>query len=214
MEQAELKEIITFIQQEFQGDYSERILMDLHTTSATGGLFSVITAFQRNQDLASALHSPVIFGLTHTVSGTILNFAEQLGVPALSFESGQHNEIASIDNHEAAVWITLSKIQALHPDHIHNFDQYHERLIKASFHLPHLVEVVYRHVIHPEDGFHMYPGFTNFREIYKGEPLARDIKGSILCPYRGKMLMPLYQSLGAEGFYIVNTIDEPPEYIV
>ena len=214
VEQQEMKDIASVILEEIKKGYTECVLLDLHTTSAPGGLFSVINARSRNQELASALHSPVIFGLTHTISGTILSFAESLELSALSFESGQHHDLNSIDNHEAAVWIILSRLNCLHPDHIHNFDQYHERLIKASYHLPHFVEVIYRHNILPEDHFHMYPGFTNFREIYKGEPLGRDRNGAVICPHRGQMLMPLYQSQGAEGFFIVKIIEEPPAYIV
>jgi len=52
----------------------------------------------------------------------------------------------------------------------------------------------------------MKPGFKNFDDVHKGQELASDINGTVLSPYQGKILMPLYQSKGEEGFYIIEVV--------
>ena len=44
----------------------------------------------------------------------------------------------------------------------------------------------------------------NFEKIEKGQIVAQDKNGNILSPNKGFLLMPLYQSKGKEGFYIID----------
>jgi succinylglutamate desuccinylase len=50
----------------------------------------------------------------------------------------------------------------------------------------------------------MHPGFTNFQKVKKGELLAHDNKGEIICPHVGLILMPLYQKQGEDGFFLIR----------
>jgi succinylglutamate desuccinylase len=212
-EERELLSLLSLIEAHFTNESELQVLIDLHTTSATGGLFSIVTEqFAFNHRLASALHAPVIFGLANSLSATTNVFMDERGIRGLAFESGQHTDPRSVDLHESAVWLILEKCGCISADAIPDFEVHHEQLIRASTHLPHYVEVVYRHAIGPQDAFHMHPGFTNFHEVYKGEPLARDRQGEVICPETGMILMPLYQTLGEEGFYVIQKIDEPPTH--
>ena len=65
-----------------------------------------------------------------------------------------------------------------------------------------IVEVRYRHPIRGEDRFRMEPGFANFQRVKKGELLARDHKGQITARESGMVLLPLYQALGDDGFFL------------
>ena len=65
-------------------------------------------------------------------------------------------------------------------------------------------QVKYIHNISKEEGFIMKPNVINFQKIKKGEVIGFDIKGEVLAPSSGKILMPLYQEQGKEGFYIIQ----------
>jgi succinylglutamate desuccinylase len=49
----------------------------------------------------------------------------------------------------------------------------------------------------------MLPGFKNFQKIQKAEKLATNVNGSIVSDLDGYILMPLYQHIGEDGFFIV-----------
>ena len=57
-----------------------------------------------------------------------------------------------------------------------------------------------------DDQFEMLPGYKNFDAITKGQELAKDKNGPVLSPFGGRILMPLYQPKGEEGFYIVEPL--------
>ena len=63
-----------------------------------------------------------------------------------------------------------------------------------------------RHAITPEDEFEMLPGFNNFDPVTRGQRLAADARGEIKAGERGLVLMPLYQKLGEDGFFIGREI--------
>ncbi len=45
---------------------------------------------------------------------------------------------------------------------------------------------------------------SKFKKIQKGELIGFDRKGKIYSQFNGKVLMPLYQEQGNEGFYIIQ----------
>lgn len=48
----------------------------------------------------------------------------------------------------------------------------------------------------------MEPGFRNFQRVRRGQSLARDRTGEITACETGLILLPLYQSLGDDGFFL------------
>jgi succinylglutamate desuccinylase len=48
----------------------------------------------------------------------------------------------------------------------------------------------------------MEPGFRNFQAVRRGEVLARDRMGEIKASETGLILLPLYQPLGNDGFFL------------
>jgi hypothetical protein len=52
----------------------------------------------------------------------------------------------------------------------------------------------------------MKPGFQNFQPVRRGEELAHVDPGTgvraVQCPFDGRLLMPRYQSLGDDGFFL------------
>ncbi len=69
-----------------------------------------------------------------------------------------------------------------------------------------VIEVRYRHSISPEDSFRMEPGFRSFETVSRGQLLARDRSGEITAREGGLILMPLYQSLGDDGFFLAREV--------
>ena len=65
-------------------------------------------------------------------------------------------------------------------------------------------EVKYIHKIKNEDKFIMMNNITNFKNVNKNDIIGKDINGEVRAPIKGKILMPLYQSQGSEGFYIIS----------
>ena len=72
--------------------------------------------------------------------------------------------------------------------------------------VPRILEVRYRHAIEPADGFVMEPGYVSFQPVKRGEVLGRDRRGPVRAPENGRILLPLYQSQGSDGFFLVREV--------
>lgn len=208
-EDQELLALLEVLGQGNQAPFYPKILIDLHTTSAPGGRFSVVEDDPFSLRLASALHAPVIMGLTKALIGTTASYCVDQGWHGLAFEAGQHHDPRAIDDHVAAIWTVLQALEVLPPRLQAHAEACSVHLRAEAQHLPDLVEVVYRHVIAVKDGFRMRPGYVNFQPVEAGEHLADDGQGPILAPFNGLILMPLYQPQGADGFFIVQPRDVP-----
>jgi succinylglutamate desuccinylase len=68
------------------------------------------------------------------------------------------------------------------------------------------VEVRYRHVVRSTDGFSMRPGFESFARVHAGQALADDATGPVKCPESGRILLPLYQGVGDDGFFLSRDV--------
>jgi len=77
-------------------------------------------------------------------------------------------------------------------------------LQEGTRHLPKALELRYRHPIGDEDEFEMLPGLHSFQRVVEGEKLAKDRRGHVRSPERGRLLMPLYQAQGEDGFFLIR----------
>jgi succinylglutamate desuccinylase len=179
-------------------------LLDLHTTSATGGAFSTVADALPARELALRLPVPLVLGLEEMVDGTLHDWIGEHGVVTVAFESGQHTEPAAVDRAEAAIWLILEATGLIHPTHLPEAAEARKLLARDSAGLPAALEMRYRHPVEDADGFAMTPGWANFQPVRKGETLAEDSDGPVRSPERGRMLMPLYQEQGEDGFFVVR----------
>ena len=53
----------------------------------------------------------------------------------------------------------------------------------------------------------MYPNYKNFQRISSGEIIAEDNEGPIEAPEDALLLMPLYQSQGEDGFFLIKKLE-------
>ena len=208
-EDLELFHLLNLIESEIDSyQPTEVILLDLHTTSVKGGIFSIVTDIPRSTEIALQLHAPVIRGMLRGLEGTILHYFSNhhfdLPVTPLAFESGQHNETLSVNRAISAIINCLRSIGCVNPDDVEN--KHDQLLIEYSRELPRLSELIMVHRLQPNDGFEMFPGYKNFQRIRRGTVLAADKKGPIRAEADGLILMPLYQNQGEDGFFIIREI--------
>ncbi|MEL6842557.1 MAG: succinylglutamate desuccinylase/aspartoacylase family protein [Bacteroidota bacterium] len=208
-EEGELLEILSILEPIQASAHQPQIYADLHTTSGKGGIFSIVTEDARIRALAEKLYAPVVFNLVDELALTTSRYFEEHRLMGLAFESGQHDEQTSIDNHEAAIWILLAEAGCIDPAEISDFGGFAERLHRATQHLDRYLKVTYRHPIEPVDAFVMEQGYQNFQEVSQGELLAADKDGKIRSPHDGQILMPLYQKQGEDGFFVMQSLDQP-----
>jgi len=175
----------------------ETLLLDLHTTSADGAPFLALTDHPLGRTVADAIPVTRLLGLVESLHGTLVDHMGSRGVPSLVLEAGRHDRASSVDVSEAALRLVMDAL-GLAPAPAAS----RELLARARGDLPAEIRVFHRHPIAPGDGFRMEPGFTHFQPVRKGQPLARDSRGPILCPEDAVMLLPLYQGQGEDGFFL------------
>jgi succinylglutamate desuccinylase len=218
-EDRELHELLAAIETAVEdAPLSELVLLDLHTTTATGGIFAITGDDGPSLSLAAEMAVPVIKGMLSGLQGTTLHyfrgnhFATNRPVRAISFEGGSHHDPHSVELSLAA---TVNLLRALGCIREGDVDTHHDnRLRENSSHLPRLTELAYIHHIPHDgsDGFRMRAGFRNFQPVAKGEVIASDNNGDITVPVDGYLLMPLYQKQGDEGFFVVRDYKMPLAY--
>ena len=210
-EEQEMKELLEVIEAEINDFKPTKIVfLDLHTTTAFGGIFSIPNNDPESLRIALELHAPVVKGLLKGIKGTTLhyfvneNFKEE--VVSVTFESGQHNEELSVHRAIAALTNCMRTIGCVQKEHVEN--RHDSILIEYSKSLPKITELVMIHEIKEGDNFEMKEGFKNFQAVQKGELLATDRNGEIRAEADGVILMPLYQRQGDDGFFLVRKVEE------
>ncbi len=210
-EELELKELIAQVDFEIEAypQATRLVFLDLHTTTAFGGIFTIPAQDSESERIGIALHAPVVKGLLKGIRGTTLhyftsdNFNQKIS--AVTFESGQHNEQLSINRAIAAIINCMRTIDCVDADDVEN--QHDNLLIEFSKSLPKVAELLYVHPIDEGDDFEMMPGYKNFISIEKGDLLAKDKHGEIRAKNSGLILMPLYQKQGEDGFFLIKMLE-------
>jgi succinylglutamate desuccinylase len=213
-EDLEIAELFDVVHTEIQGFKPQTlVLLDLHTTSAGGGVFCIPTDDKASLKLAKALRPPVILNLFEGVSGTLLRFAAEGhfqigGFPkntiGLAFEAGQHDDPLSVSRSVSAIVNCLRATGCIGEKDLKS--RHDADLQQFTAALPKVTRLLHVHHICPGDGFQMRPDYSNFQPVQQGEHLADDATGAILSPHNGLILMPLYQLKGSDGFFIVEEL--------
>jgi len=208
-EDLELLDLLAFIEAEI-AEYNpdKLIILDLHTTSSFGGIFTICQDDPKLIETAKGLHAPIVLGITEGLIGTTLHYftSENMNVDttAITFESGQHVEDKSVNRAIAGIICMMRELGAVKPEDVEN---YHEQiLISYSKDLPQLTKLSEHYPIADGDHYVMIPGYKNFQNINQGELLAHNNGMEVRAATSGLMLMPLYQSQGEDGYFIVNEI--------
>ncbi len=201
LEQLELLAAIDAILADARGP---AFLLDLHTTSGPGEPFSTVMDSLLSRRFALAIPVPLVVGLGELVEGTLLGYLANRGLPGLVFEGGKHDNPASVGASEAGIWLSLASAGLIDETTFPEVRESRERLLAETESLPRALELRYRHAIVPDDEFRMLPGLRSFQTVGEGEVLARDREGDVRSPEGGRLLMPLYQAQGEDGFFILR----------
>lgn len=210
-EEKEVRDILDIIHQEIDTYQPEKIVMlDLHTTTAHGGIFSIATNDPESVQIAVELHAPVIKGMLDGIKGTTLHYFRDENfdgrrVVGIAFESGQHNDPLSVNRAIAAIINCMRTIGCVKGEHVEN--RHDKLLIDFSKDLPKVSKLILCHSITEKDQFEMLPNFKNFQVIKKGQLLAHDKNGPIHAKSDGLILMPLYQPQGDDGFFLIQKLE-------
>ena len=197
-EQSELLEILTEI---LATARDEVYALDLHSTSAEGSPFATVGDTLRNRAFAQKFPITILLGIEEQLEGTLLEYLNNLGAVTLGFEGGQHFAESTVDAHEALVWCALYNSGILRESEGEGVEKW-KTVLKEKTGRSRIVEIRYRHGITPSDHFTMHPGFNNFDPIRLGQTLAADARGDVVAPEAGVIVMPLYQKLGEDGFFV------------
>ena len=204
-EGVELTELDEVIDRILVTAMDEVFVIDLHSTSAETTPFSTVGDTLRNREFAQKFPVRILLGVEEQCQGTMLEYLNNAGAVTLGFEGGQHDSSDTIANHISLVWLALVNAGILAESDAVELDMYRSRL-RSQRRGSSIVEIRYREAISEGDDFEMIPGFNNFDPVTKGQALARNNRGPILATESGLIIMPLYQKLGNDGFFIARAI--------
>ncbi|WNH14037.1 succinylglutamate desuccinylase/aspartoacylase family protein [Thalassobellus suaedae] len=180
--------------------------IDLHTTSSQTLPFITINDALINRKFSKQFPVPIILGIEEYLHGPLLSYINELGYVSLGFESGQHDDLRSITNTIAFIYLTLVFSGVLNEKGLVGFSNFYKQLQTQTIHIVDVFEIIYLHKIQQHDTFIMLNGFKSFQSIKKGTKLAINNDIEITSPCSGRIFMPLYQKKGAEGFFIIKPI--------
>ncbi len=205
-EDREQLELLRELDDVFRHATGDVFFLDLHTSSAPGTPFACIGDTLRNRAFAFHFPVPTILGLEEHLDGTLLEYVNNQGHVTMGFEGGQHDQPAAVDFHEAAVWIALVAAGNLRRQDAPDCEKHFQRLRDQARSVPEILEVRYRHGIEDGDDFRMEPDFDNFQQVDARQLLAKDQRGEIRATETGRILLPLYQGQGDDGFFLVREV--------
>ncbi len=186
------------------------VLLDLHSTSADGSPFSIMSDTVQNRTVGMLLPIPVILGLEERIEGTMLSHISSGGHIAVCVEGGQHDLTSTVLHHEAAIWLTLEAAGLVAREDVPERGEHVRRLERAADGLPRVLEIRYHHLLEDGEDFQMLEGYTNFDPVREHQVLANSyhtqgetvLRREVSSPISGLVLMPRYQALGNDGFFV------------
>lgn len=204
-DQEEQKELNILFQEIILNEKGPFYFMDLHTTSGETIPFLTVNDSLLNRKFTMQFPVPLILGIEEFLEGPLLSYINELGYVAFGFEGGQHDDLTSIENHEAFIYLSLVFSESIKKESI-NFLHYYEVLAKTSIDSRGIFEIFYHYKIKKNETFKMFPGFLNFQRIKKGQKLALSNNNEVYAYKNSRILMPQYQKQGEDGFFTIRSI--------
>ncbi len=150
------------------------LILDMHTTTADGGIFTIAAEDEMSRILAKGLHAPVVLGIAEGLTGTTIDYFNRpsSNIYCIVFEAGRHDDSYGIHRSVAAIVNCMQSIGAVDSrdvDHRHD-----GLLISLSIGLPKVTRLVYHYRIQPGELFIMNPGYQNFQQVTAGEKFGKE----------------------------------------
>jgi predicted deacylase len=201
----ELLELYKLIQGILKQEAGPFYFMDLHTTSSETIPFVLVNDSLVNRKFTEQYPVPMILGIEEYLEGPLLSYINELGYVAFGYEAGQHDDLSSIENHIAFIYLTLKFAGSISEEDI-NYYHYYEQLAKTSVDSKHVYEISYGFRLKEGDSFIMKPGFVNFQHVKKGQEMALKNDVPVIASYTGRIFMPRYQNVGEDGFFEIRKV--------
>ncbi len=205
-EKREMFEIIDVLKSHSDGSNSNSYFLDCHTTSSDSLPYISVQNVGDNDAWAHRFPVYIIRGFSDIVFGCIDHYLSRTGVTGFVFEGGQHESKDAILYHEAMIWLALVEACGLDLKKLSTFPKAVEELSKQK-EKQKTFEIIHRHSLKENDNFEMQPGYENFQSIEKGEFLATKNGEQVLSTWDAFIFMPLYQSQGNDGFFVVEEVE-------
>lgn len=205
-EDQQREELMTAIAETMKEAHTPVVFFDLHSTSAPSLPFVSINDSLHTRGLVKGLPVPVILGLQEQIEGTLNGLLNDMGLPAVLFEAGQHEDPHTVDIHEAFIWYMLYRLGCIKRNAVKSLNKYREILKNASRGRNGFYEITFRHALEPDDEFKMKPGFKGFEPVKKNTAIATDRYGDVTAPHSNLMFMPLYQNKGSDGYFLIGKV--------
>ena len=206
-EEKEQKELLDILNDILKSNTGPFYFIDFHTTSSKTLPFITINDAIINRNFSKLFPVPIVLGIEEYLNGPLLSYINELGYVSLGFESGQHEDQSAIVNSISFIYLTLVYSKAIAVEKVIGFPIHYNRLKTEAQGIFDIFEVVYLHKIKIDDSFSMKAGFKSFQNINTHTILAVSNGEPIKSKYKAKLFMPLYQSKGQEGFFLIKHIN-------
>ncbi|MEX2591238.1 MAG: succinylglutamate desuccinylase/aspartoacylase family protein [Anditalea sp.] len=203
-ESREFSALIEEINQAQHGMIIKVFFLDLHTTSSASQPYISVNRDKGSYEFAKKFPLFIVKGIEDYIPGHMDYYLNHKGHNGCTIEAGQHESLNSIENHEAAIWLALVNIGCMDERDVPDFALHYDVLKKSVTDTNLSFEVIYKYDIQEKEFFQMKPGYVNFQKISKGEILATSDGRNIVSEWDGRIFMPLYQSEGKDGFFVVQ----------
>lgn len=205
-EDRELRELYSQIQHILKTETPPFYFIDLHTTSSLSPPFIPFDDTLSNRRFVQRFPVPGILGIEEYVRGTLLSYLVRYKVVTLGYEAGQHDDPRSVDYHHAMLVMAMMNAGILNRDALPNARNCEKLLKDGCRDTRGFYEIRYRYAIEPDEQFQMLPGFESFHPVRKRQRVATNRHGSVSMPENGQIFMPLYQSQGDDGFFVIRRV--------
>ena len=150
---------------------------------------------------------PQILGLAEEVPGTLTDYATAAGCLSAVIETGRHDHPESAQRHVSVMRLALAHAAVCGVRRTEVLDRDHTRLVRAAFDVPSTLDVVHRRGILSSDEFRMRPNYENFkRGSIPANISPMTVRGRFTPIRGGRILLPLYQKQGDDGYFIARPI--------
>ncbi len=204
VEELELWELVREVDRLIEGAPAQPspVFIDLHTASASSAPFAISRNTLDHISLLRGLPIPILAGLEESLEGLLLKHIIERGGRTVAVETGPHQGQNAAEELEAALWILFATAGTIASESIPGGRAGRDSLRELCRGIPPIVEVVHRHEVTDRSEFRMEEGFRSFDLVSKGRLLAIDHGKQVRAPRRGRVLMPLYQERGEDGFFL------------
>ncbi len=202
-EEKDVEEIVKIVKElEEKSSQNPLYYLDLHTTSSPTSPFISVKNGDESISFAQKFHLPLVIGIEKYIPGNFDLFMASKGHLGFTVEAGQHAAEKAVKYHETVIWKALFQTGILQENEISLVDDNFQLLNNFPQDQPNY-EVIFKYEIHSGEKFTMEEGYSNFQAIKKGEILAYSDGRPVVSKWDGFIFMPLYQSQGKDGFFVV-----------